>query len=856
MLKLNTALAALLLPMAIGSVQPAQAAGRGVEEEAAEGNGNARDSYFAMRRQGPTADFDVTAARHAAAQQKINAKTAFALPAAYQHAEVWQPIGPAPMVGGQTPTAPRLPSPVSGRISALAIDAQDGVIFAGGAQGGVWRSSNSGVTWQALTDNLATLSVGTIVIAPGVHPRNQATVYLGTGEGNFSGDSYSGFGIYKSTDSGHTWQGPLGFATFRGRSVNTLAVDSANPNNIIAGSATGVCGVSGLNPCGVGALPNRAVYRSTDGGLNWTQVLPTSGTERASRILQDPNVAGRFWAAMAPLQPGGGTNGLFVSNDSGATWTAVDGVAAGLPAADLVDNGQFVRGYISLMNNAGTTVVYYGTSEVPATSTTGNGGMLYVSTDGGTTFTNIPAADGFCQGQCTYDMPIAVDSLIPNVVYTGGAGASQTSDTTNNGTELIPSQFMRSDNGLSGATAVFASHVRSGDKTTALHADMHAITPWPGHANEVWVGNDGGVWQSLDGGNNWINRNTTLQVTQFSGCDLDPVDGKRAYGGTQDNGTNGWSGSVGWPHLDFGDGGFALIDQVNPNNLVHTYFNQTANLLGVGYTTNGFAATQGTYRTSFADDPTAGDGNGIGFNDPVLFYAPLHLDRGVHDTLYYGTNKLYKADAFFTFPSQTPDIFHALGTGATGQNLAPGGGAISAIETIASIGVDAQTVFTGSSNGHVFRSTDGGVSFSEVDATPGVIAQYVSDIVVNPRNSQIVFQSRAGFSGVSPSHAVRKSVDGGTTWADASNGLPDIPVNALAFDPVAPNTIWAGTDIGVYISSDGGATWNPYSNGLPNVAVFDIKSNHATDTILVCTHGRGAFSLVLDAIFIDDFEGN
>jgi hypothetical protein len=303
--------------------------------------------------------------------------------------------------------------------------------------------------------------------------------------------------------------------------------------------------------------------------------------------------------------------------------------------------------------------------------------------------------------------------------------------------------------------------------------------------------------------------------------------------------------------VDFGDGGFALIDQVNPNNLVHTYFNQTANLLGVGYTTGGFATTQGGYLGSFA--ATTG-GNGIGFNDPVLFYAPIHLDRGMHDTLYYGTNKLYKADTFFSFANQTPNIFTGLG-GVGGANLAPGG-AISAIETVASIGTDAQTIFTGSSNGHVFRSIDGGVSFTEVDVTPALIAQYVSDIVVNPRNPQIVFQSRAGFTGATPAHNIRKSIDGGATWADASVGMSDVPVNALAFDPVAPNTIWAGTDVGVYLSMDGGATWNPYSNGLPNVAVFDIKANHATDTILVCTHGRGAFRLSLDAIFIDDFEGN
>lgn len=861
MFKLNSMMTALLLPLTLAAMHaPALAAGPGTREEAAEGDGVARDAYFNLRRLGPTANFDAAAARQSAVQQRISAKPSFSLSAAYQHAEVWEAIGPAPLIGGQTPTFPFIPSPVSGRISAIAIDAQDNVVFAGGAQGGVWRSSNGGATWQALTDNLGSLSVGTIVIAPGAHPRNQATIYLGTGEGNFSGDSYSGVGIYKSTDSGHTWQGPLGFAQFHGRSTMALAVDSTNANNIVAGSATGVCGISGI-ACGAG-LPNRAVYHSTDGGQTWIQVLPTSGTERVSRIIQDPNVAMRFWAAMAPLA-GNGINGLFVSNDSGATWTAVDGVATGLPLADLADNGNFVRGYVSAVNNAGTTVIYYATSEVPVSQQSGPdffGGTLYVSTDGGTTFANIPAADGFCQGQCTYDMPIAVDSVLANVVYTGGAGTSDTSDGTNTGTELVPSQFMRSDNGLLGLTATVGSHVRSADQTTALHADVHAITPWPGHANEVWVGNDGGIWQSLDGGNNWINHNTTIQVTQFSGCDLDGSDPKRAYGGTQDNGTNGWTGSVGWPHVDFGDGGFALIDQSNSNNLVHTYFNLASFLTGAGFTTGGFNTTQGFYFGSFAD-PDPAVGNGIGFDDRVLFYAPMHLDRGRTDTLYFGTHHLYKADAFFAQTVDAngngqPGIFSALGTGVGGQDLAPTTGAISAIETVATIGVDAQTIFTGASNGHVFKSTDAGVSFTEIDALPSAIAQYVSDIVANPRNPQIVFQSRAGFTGAVPAHNVRKSIDGGATWADASNGLPDIPVNALAYDPVAPNTIWAGTDVGVYLSIDGGATWNPYANGLPNVAIFDIKANHRTDTILVCTHGRGAFLLSLDAIFIDGFEGN
>ena len=118
-----------------------------------------------------------------------------------------------------------------------------------------------------------------------------------------------------------------------------------------------------------------------------------------------------------------------------------------------------------------------------------------------------------------------------------------------------------------------------------------------------------------------------------------------------------------------------------------------------------------------------------------------------------------------------------------------------------------------------------------------------------------MFQSRAGFTGALPAHNVRKSIDGGQTWSDASNGLPDIPVNSIAFDPVFANQVWAGTDIGMYLSVNGGSTWIPYNQGMPNVAVFDIKANGHTGNVLACTHGRGAFLLRLDAIFIDGFDG-
>ncbi len=848
------AVAACVVVMGAASASHAADADSNGSAKAEEGPLAGRLSYMESRRLGPGADFNAAAARARAIQQRIAAlQRSPQLPSAYQHAESWEAIGPAPLVGGQTPTSPIIPSPVSGRVSAIAIDPFDSVVFAGGAQGGVWRSDNLGATWRPLTDSLASLAVGAIAIAPGTHPRNQATLYLGTGEGNYSADSYAGVGIYKSTDSGRTWSGPYGSDLFTSRSVNSIVVDRSNPSNVLAVTGSGVFGNGAVV---APVLPARGIFRSTDGGMTWTKMTSQTTNDAMSKLIQDPVVATRFWAAGYAVS--GVTGGVQRSDDGGVTWTQVAG-SGGLPALDA--GATWGRAWITGGDDgAGHSVLYVGNSQ--ANSGIG-GGKVFKSADGGTTWTELTAARGYCQGQCFYDLPLAVESSNPGVLYTGGAGNAATVDGTNTGTEKVPSMFMRSDDG--GAT--FASHVRSADQTTALHADVHAIEPWPGHPNEIWVGNDGGVWRSTDGGNNWSNLNTTLQITQFEGCDLHPTDPARAYGGTQDNGTNGWAGSSGWPHLDFGDGGFARIDQSNPDHLVHTYYNQRNNLIGVGFTTGGFATTQGYYYGSFADTNPA-VGNGIAITDRVLFYAPIHLDRGHSDTLYYGTNRLWKAPAFFTQTVDDngdgqPGIFSVLGSGG-GQDLTGGtvggasGGSISAIETVPNPapGMDAQVIFTGSDTGHVFRSTDGGVSFTDVDALPAVIPIYVSDIAVDPRNPQIVFQSRSGFTGAMPAHNIRKSVDGGATWADSSNGLPDVPVNAIAYDPVAPDTLWAGTDIGVYLSADGGASWNPYANGLPNVAVFDLVANRATGTILACTHGRGAFRLSPDAIFIDGFDGD
>ncbi|MBL8299735.1 MAG: hypothetical protein JNN30_15470 [Rhodanobacteraceae bacterium] len=834
-MKWVSAVSVALLPLAVITAVAAESPPSAMKDRVVkEGLRDQRGKYEAERRSNPDdANFISALARLQAYDQVREAERSSRdkLPLAYQFGERWQSIGPAPLLNGQTPTFPIIPSPVSGRVTSLAIDTIDNAVYAGGAQGGIWRTLNGGATWTPLTDHLGSLAIGSIALAPGAHPINQGTIYIGTGEGNYSADSYGGVGVYKSTDSGRTWQGPYGTALFAGRSVNSLAVDRANPNHLVAATGSGVYGLGAS--AAIPLLP-RGIFNSNDGGVTWTKATTQIANDPASTLIQDPVTPTTWWVAMIGFGTLPGSGGVQKSIDNGVTWTQVFGTATGLPAL----SGTLGRSWITGSNPGGgnPSVLYIGTGE-PNTGI--GGGKVYKSIDGGTTWTELAAARGYCQGQCFYDLPVYTEPGNPNIVYTGGAGNSADPETT-------PSFFMRSNDG--GTT--FASKVRSPSTNTALHADVHSIVSWPGRPNEIWVGNDGGIWKSTDRGDTWQNLNTSLQLTQFQACDTHPSDPNIAYGGTQDNGTNGWTGSTAWPHLDFGDGGFALIDQTTPTNLVHTYYNQTNNLIGVGYTTAGFVTQQGDYLGSFAD--SAATGNGIGFSDRVLFYAPIHLDRGVSDTLYFGTHKLYRANAFFSFPDQTPNIFTALGGGA---DLAPGG-VLSAIETLANpaVGLNAQVIFTGSNNGRVFRSIDGGLSFTEVDALPAVIPQYVSDILVDPRNPNIVYQSRSAFNGSLPARNVRKSIDGGSTWTDSSTGLPDVPVNALAFDPVVPNTIWAGTDVGAFLSSDGGSTWIPYNEGLPNVAIFDLKSNRTTGSILACTHGRGAFRLKLDAIFIDGFE--
>jgi hypothetical protein len=726
-------------------------------------------------------------------------------------ATLWNPLGPAPIPISASVS-------YSGRVSAIAVHPTNpDIVYVGTAQGGLYRSLNGGTTWTPILDTGLSLAIGAIAF----HPTDPTTLFVGTGEATFSSLSFQGVGVYRisNADTTPVIAGPFNQAvgggdTLSGRAVSEIMIHPTDPNIIFVGTTSGTAGIGG-STAGF-PLPAAGIYRSTNAlsAAPTFEKLTVQGTLAASRsvvdVIIEPDNAARLLIAVIGS---GGDGGVYVSTnalDATPTFTRVittgDGTNLGRTEFAINDVGGVVTVYAATGTSAGT---------------------VYKSIDGGAVFNPLAGGVGFCNPQCFYDIAIAVNQTDANKLYLGGS----------------PSRVF----GRSGDGGLTYTNSSSG-----LHVDTQAFAIAPSNQKIVYFGSDGGIWKTSDVDATpivWTTlNNTTFSATQFMGIALHPLDRHYMLGGTQDNGTEFLApDGVTWVRSDGGDGGFAVIDQNAPNintvNAYHTYFNQTNTQIGyiraTATDTNGDPIWSG-----FRGCQSGTSNNGIVCADPVLFYAPMVRGPGNPNTLYFGTNRLYRSSDVGLTMSPVSQQFTTV--------------ANERISAIAISPQDDNIRLVGTTGGRLYASYTSTTTMTDV--TGAVPARYIGRVAIDPTNTNIAYAVLNGF-GLGAGQHVWKTTNFSSlcTWTPSGTGIPDVPVSTFVVDPANPQILYAGTDIGVFSSIDGGASWQPYSDGLPRVAVFGMEIQPVHRVLKIATHGRGIWEKnlrVANRRVVADFDGD
>ncbi|PKA84539.1 putative secreted protein (Por secretion system target) [Ulvibacter sp. MAR_2010_11] len=682
---------------------------------------------------------------------------------------------------GQSGTDWNLIGPLNtgGRITDVAISPDnDDILYVAAAVGGVFKSTNRGQNWTPVFDDIGKPSIGDIAIAPS----NAQRIYVGTGEANGSATdgAYFGDGVYRSDNAGDSWTN-VGLPD--SDHIGRIVVDPTNPDRVFV-AATGK--LYGYNQ-------ERGIYRTTNGGANWEQVLFVTDSTAAIDVALNPQNTNIVFAAMwertrKPWQRdyGGITSAIHRSMDGGNTWTEL-GAANGLPVASTA-TGRI--GLAISHSNPSTIYARFTTNEI---TNVFNG--LYRSDDNGDNWTLVTLGDlnGIDSSFGWYFGNVRVNPTDPDEVYVLGQGIART---TNGG--------------------------GSWQDLNGMHVDHHALEYSLNNNDFMLEGNDGGAYLSENGGSTWT-KFTNLPITQFYNIEVDNSQPERLYGGTQDNNTirTLTAGTNDWNSIWGGDGFHVNVDP-NDNNFIYVE-SQNGNL---GRSTNG-----GSNFVSATDGISGSDRKN--WNTPVII-SPFNSEK-----VFCGTNRLYISDRSVLWSPISPDL-------TDGQH--PSGSlSYGTITAIAPSYNNLDVIYTGSDDGNVHVTFNGGSSWTNISA--GLPDRYITSIAISPSDDFTAYVTISGFGVLDYDPHVFKTVDGGANWIDISSNLPSIPVNDIIINSTE-EVLFLATDMNVWYSLNDGTSWDILGNNLPFNIIRDLKLHEGTNTLFAGTFGRSMHSYDLSGIIV------
>jgi hypothetical protein len=588
----------------------------------------------------------------------------------------------------------------------------------------------------------------------------------------------AGGGIWESTDSGANWLPRTD--RMASLAIGAVTFDPAKPKRVYAGSGEG----------NFYANLGAGVYRSSDGGRNWTVLAsaPFLGVGFYDLVV-DPKTRSILYAAT--------TNGFYKSTNGGSTWSqkragrcwdiSVHPNGGTIELLASFQDGLFVS------TNAGNTFTAVTLPSTPRSAWTrlavdrvtvvpdvayvfgAAGGAAHLWRRSGTTWTKITSVPSSLNiNQAWYDWYVAATPDNKNQVYIGAI------DT------------LRGD--LSGSRWSWTNITTQG--ANSIHPDQHCLAFAPGNSKTIYAGNDGGIYRSTNSGSKWTNLSKGLAITEIEYMASDPNSWKWLIAGTQDNGTIRFTGTTKWDHIADGDGGDCGVDQQDPNTVYHSFYNVSLE-----------RSDDRGNTWSWLGPP----------NVASLFYPPVEV-IGL-------TVGIAGVSLVVTRNGAPPWTTVSLGLSANEVSTAMRA-------------IDANTFLIGTNFGLMLKMTWTGAAWNQTLLTSPA-AKYLSCLAIDPSNPQRFWATSSQVTGAGG--RVYRSDNGGTSWVNCTAGLPNIPINSVIVDPANFNRVWVAADVGVYQTLDLGGSWMLFSNGLPNAMAADLLF-HKQDRRLICgTRNRGAW---------------